>query len=193
MVLAGVTAGVFAQGTIVYYNRITGSVVAPVYGLEVPDPTVSKIGNSQTYTGPALAGAGYTASLWAGAAGTAANALTLVPDSLKGFRTGGFAGAIDNSGQLIAIPGVGEGSSAALQLRVWDNLGGTITSWEAALAAGVAAGSSAVFDSLALGGLAPAPNMVGLESFNIYVVPEPSTFVLAGLGAAALLIFRRRK
>jgi hypothetical protein len=32
-----------------------------------------------------------------------------------------------------------------------------------------------------------------LERFNIYVVPEPSTFVLAGLGAAALMIIRRRR
>ena len=30
-------------------------------------------------------------------------------------------------------------------------------------------------------------------SFNLYMVPEPSTFALAGLGAAALMIFRRRK
>ena len=29
--------------------------------------------------------------------------------------------------------------------------------------------------------------------FNLYFVPEPSTFALAGLGAAALMIFRRRK
>jgi hypothetical protein len=36
----------------------------------------------------------------------------------------------------------------------------------------------------------PAP-MTGFQGFTI-VVPEPSTFALAGLGAAALLIFRRR-
>ncbi len=36
-------------------------------------------------------------------------------------------------------------------------------------------------------------NMENFRSFNIYTVPEPSTFVLAGLGAASLLIFRRRK
>jgi hypothetical protein len=34
---------------------------------------------------------------------------------------------------------------------------------------------------------------VGMAPFGIGFLPEPSTFALAGLGAAALLIFRRRK
>jgi hypothetical protein len=33
----------------------------------------------------------------------------------------------------------------------------------------------------------------GWTSFSLMVTPEPSTFVLAGLGAAGLLLFRRRK
>jgi hypothetical protein len=32
-----------------------------------------------------------------------------------------------------------------------------------------------------------------LGSISVHVVPEPATFALAGIGAAALLIFRRRK
>jgi hypothetical protein len=38
--------------------------------------------------------------------------------------------------------------------------------------------------------------MTGLTAFNLTenpVIPEPSTFALAGLGLASLLLFRRRK
>lgn len=38
-----------------------------------------------------------------------------------------------------------------------------------------------------------AGNMQGFQVFSTTVVPEPSTFALAGLGLAGLLIFRRRK
>jgi hypothetical protein len=38
-----------------------------------------------------------------------------------------------------------------------------------------------------------APVNFFLDNVNCYVVPEPSTFALAGLGALALLIARRRK
>jgi hypothetical protein len=38
-----------------------------------------------------------------------------------------------------------------------------------------------------------ATPFVGLTMANIAPIPEPSSFALAGLGAAALLIFRRRK
>ncbi|MDQ6630882.1 MAG: hypothetical protein M3Y82_03890, partial [Verrucomicrobiota bacterium] len=54
--------GAFAQGTIVYNNRVVGSIVAPVFGPEVGSPTLAKTGNTaagfpvgtQTYTGAPL-------------------------------------------------------------------------------------------------------------------------------------------
>jgi hypothetical protein len=199
LVVTGVSS--FAQGTIVYYNRVANSVVAPIYGSEL-DPTISKTGNTsagfpagtQAYGGLALTGTGYYVTLWAGPAGSTFDQLSLVPGSLKTFRTGSFAGAIDNSGGVIAIPGIGEGAQAALQLRAWDNRGGTITSWEQViLDITIAQGASAIFTSPALGGNAPPPNLGGMQSFNLKLVPEPGTYTLIGLGTFAIWIFRRRK
>jgi hypothetical protein len=42
------------------------------------------------------------------------------------------------------------------------------------------------------GAIVPTPDLSGLQSFNLRVVPEPSTIALGVLGAAALL-YRRRK
>jgi hypothetical protein len=203
LLILTLSAGVlhsYSQGTIVYYNRVAGSVVAPVYGLETPDSSVMKVGNTsagfpagtQTYTGPLLAGTGYSVGLWAGPEGS--SELAFVPGSLNSFRTGGFAGAINNSGGVIAIPGVSEGSRAALQLRAWDNIGGTITSWEGTFAPTYfgSRGASAIFTSPLLGGNAPPPNMAGLQSFHLYPVPEPSVIGLMVLSAFLFLGRRRR-
>jgi hypothetical protein len=63
-------------------------------------------------------------------------------------------------------------------------------------------GASAVATSVTLAAPpSPSPNIFGTSAgqiggFNLLMnapVPEPSTFALAGLGAATLLIFRRRK
>lgn len=209
LVLAGCVftcaASVFAQGTIVFNNRVVGSVVAPVYAKDPANPSVQQIGNTANgfpagttvYGGAALAGTGYTAQLWGAAgAGAAEGSLAAATGySTAGFRTGAAAGLWTTSTDAAIIPGAGEGSVATLQVRAWDNQGGTITTWAAAQAAGVDSGKSALFNSQPLGGVSAPPNLVGLTSFSLTgtPVPEPSTFALAGLGAVALLIFRRRK
>jgi len=53
-------------------------------------------------------------------------------------------------------------------------------------------GHSAAF-SITPAQLGTAPGLGGMPSFQVIGVPEPSTFALAGLGLASLLIFRRRK
>ena len=55
-----------------------------------------------------------------------------------------------------------------------------------------AGATGAVFDiALATGG-SPVPTIPS-EALVVAIVPEPTSFALAGLGAAALMIFRRRK
>jgi hypothetical protein len=210
LILAGCVftcaASVFAQGTIVFNNHVVGSIVAPVYGVDPANPSVPQSGNTANgfpvgttvYGGATLSGTGFTAQLWGGPANSPVTALQAATGySLAGFRTGAAAGLWTTSADAAIIPGVGEGQIATLQVRAWDNAGGTITTWAAATAPGstVASGSSSLFQSQALGGVSAPPNLVGLLSFSLAggAVPEPSTFALAGLGAVALLIFRRRK
>lgn len=92
-----------------------------------------------------------------------------------------------------ATPGVG----VVGQVRVWDTTFGSYAA--AKLAQGSQWFESPLF--LITPALVPPntpPNLVGLGSGVIYslnynAVPEPSSIVLAGLGAASLLLFRRRK
>jgi len=205
--------GAFGQGVINFNNRVTGSVIAPIFGVDPSDPHTLKQGNPASYN-PApvptgtqnygqaapLQGAGFTASLWA------ANT-TLADDQLQSIATAPFRVTTSAtlwgfwqppSGAQPTVPGVvgGGADRAKFQVRVWDNRGGTITSWAQVLADdSVARGWSTIFVVNApLGQVGTPPNLVGLEGFNLYTpVPEPSVIALGVLGAGCLFMLRRRK
>lgn len=201
----GCAVSVFGQGEVIFYNFFS-DFRSHVYG-----PNASNAGLVQTGNGAndissgttdwsaasgwsGLLGTGFTAQLWAAPGANQAES-SLQPLAITTtFQTvAAGAGVLKNAGS-VPIPNAPEGSIATLELRVWDNQGGTITSYAAAVAAGAAVGSSPIFNSQPLGLVTvTVPELIGLQSFNIHAVPEPSTFALAGLGAAALLIFRRRK
>jgi hypothetical protein len=173
-----------AQGTITFNNRITGIV----------DFKVSLLSPSNVST--FLDGSGYSVQLFVGAAGSSSEALVPVAGSLTTFRSGNAAGYFNNLGD-IAIPGFAGGSTVAIQLRAWDNAGGTLTSYAAALAANRAVGSSIVVNTMEpLGGAgnppATATTLAGLTAFNIAVVPEPGVMSLAAIGGLGLLALRRK-
>jgi hypothetical protein len=79
-----------------------------------------------------------------------------------------------------------------VQVRAWYNGNGVYSSYTEALAAGHNVGKSNPV--LVLLGLPPGPipELTGLQPFTVGI-PEPSTFVLAALGGALLLLFRRRR
>lgn len=198
--IACTASSVLGQGQLNYSIRVTGSIVGHVYDtrLSASQGTTQISGNtaaetqpgSQTYDGPVLQGTGFSAQLWAAnGAGQAIDLLTPVAGSIVGFRSGATLGGtiVPLTLDIAQVP---VGGTGTFMLRAWDNAGGTITSYaEAAVR-----GQSALFNvaSLTTNPNIP-PNMAEFQSFNIYAVPEPSTFILAGLGAASLLIFRRRK
>lgn len=193
-----------AQGTVNFNNRVTtgagaqGAIITHVYGPDPADPTVRKTGNSasdnppgsQIYSGALLAGTGFTVQLWGiGGVTTDMNALLLADNGTTSFRTGsgaGFIAPLADAAVIRSAP-AGAGSRATLQLRVWDNQGGTITSWSQAIGSLTAKGYSDLFTpNFDLGGGAVLPpNLIGLTSFAIMPAPEPSGFafgIVASLG-----------
>jgi hypothetical protein len=202
----GVVANVSAQGTLYFGNYINGILLAPIFAPDPGNPSSEQHGQSELgiqqgtsiYNGPLLAGSGYSVALYAGPYGSSADSLHLAATSTFLSSTDGSLPAGLWLPSVVTIPGVLAGSSVTVDIRVWDNRGGTVTSWEAALQdPTVARGSSGAFSPLGLLGGSPqfpvnSPLfLMGLKSFNIAVqVPEPAVFAL--LAVAGILLYRRK-
>lgn len=199
--------GALGQGTVRNVNNVTGLLSARIYGVDPANPTVQKQGNdasgvpagSTVYGGAALAGTGFTVQLW-GIGGTTAdrNSLQLAINGTSSFRTGSAAGIWTETLAIIPNAPGGSGSHATLEVRVWDNKGGTITTWEAALAAWHAGttflATSPLFgvDNLGDGGVTPPAILLNLRSFNTPLIPEPSILGIATACGLGLLLRKRR-
>lgn len=176
LAVAGFAVSATAQGVVVFKNFGTGlnspSNLTPVPLVYNTDGTTR------------LAGTGFTAELLGGS--TAGSLASLAPT--VGFGTGNFAGTFSPSSS-VAVPGVAAGSTAFLQVRVWDNQGGTVTSYNSA----TLRNQSVVFQVALADALAPSlPILVGMNSFSLAVVPEPSVIALSILGVGALLLRRKK-
>jgi hypothetical protein len=201
-----------SQGFIAFNNYgINGSPIAPIYGPEVNSPQEQKWGNAaeaipsgvQTYTGIPLAGANYIVEGWYSLTPVADiyelnTAASVLLNSTSTFLPNGLFARDD--AYIPVIPNVGN-PGVYLQVRAWDNGGGQFSTWteawEAAMAgSGKAVGWSKVFWQDVAQGAAPPAGLRNFESFNIFIVPEPSTFALLGLGGLVcglvLLLLRRR-
>lgn len=193
LIAVGAAASVLAQGTLTFNNRVTGTVVAKIYGPQAGSPGERLTGNSAVYTGAPLSGTGWFAELWAApGANQPESSLTAMAGSRTTFRTGTAAGFITAPPADIAITGAAANTVATLQVRAWD---AAYATYDAAVQAKAIYGWSALFNSSPLAGAPPAPStsfIDGFQSFNVAVVPEPSTFALLGLGALGMLIFRRK-
>jgi hypothetical protein len=217
--------GAFGQGTVNFNNRLTsgsppdtGPVVAPFFDVNPANPFERKSGNptsdwngtsgpspiptgTQTYAGAPLVGTGFTVTLWAANAQQPDDALVLISTTTMTTRSQlNFKGFINAPSIAPVVPGAAGNTSdrAKFEIRVWDNKGGTITSWQQVLLAqnnNVARGMSGILtiDSPLGVGSTPSPTLQNLRSFQLFVVPEPSVIALGVLGAGCLFLLRRRK
>jgi hypothetical protein len=187
---ASLAIGAFGQGSINVSDAnstgglaytTAGNYYSGTYGLEVLYLNASAVPTSLTGANTdyaLLSGLGFTsAHVYANQTITSANA---------GVFT---LGELDIAGVSTA------GASVVLALAAWNNSSAT---WATGTAAsGALAGVATFVNPTANYTAVPAPIPADLTGFTtdlvMTTVPEPTTLALAGLGAAALLIFRRRK
>ena len=198
--LVGVVACSFAQGTINFVN--TPATLISAGGVSAPGSATSQfnfaifLAASDTVNGIGQSGP---------AIGT--GSLFLTPNGANVNGTG--AGRLANASSLATTGGFGPGSTVDFIVRGWSaNAGATyaeaLAFWNnGSPSANMYIGQSLVGNDLVLGGGAiGASGVMGAGAFQVggfnlglvpaVVVPEPSSLVLAGLGAASLLAFRRR-
>jgi hypothetical protein len=96
-------------------------------------------------------------------------------------------------GGLHYLQGSSVGESVLIYVIAWQKSFGIDP--VAAAAAGAPVGFSAPISFVLGSAASPGGSLAnaGLGQFGVAAVPEPTTFALLGLGAAGLLIFRRRK
>lgn len=195
--LAAFSTAVFAQGKVALVSD-TASLVVLSDTLYNPADSSLKglpIGN----TTPLPSGVTLIAALFGGATqGT----MTLQTSVLLNSTTIPAGNIPQTRVTLTGIAGIASGTAIGastpwFQVQIWDN---AYASYAASAAAGSYVGQGAMFQmnpgpSIAYTLTAPPGVNSTWTEGNIVVglVPEPTSFALVGLGAAAMLIFRRRK
>ena len=189
----------FGQGCL-GYSMYTGGAGKEkrVYGIDPSDPWSSLLGGPRV----ALAGDGYSAELFWGKVDATEADLQPVEGSVTGFKTSmPGTGMIVGSSKL-CLAGVQPGEKVTLQLRAWDNQGGTLKTWADLLHSSSAArGESVLIRNYELAGLDSnnIPHVgtghlssAGLQSFGLHLVPEASPLLLTSFGLIAVGLLRRK-
>jgi hypothetical protein len=190
--LSALTTGAFAQGLVTFLNNNSTLSSATVNGVSAATSGAA----GSWYYGLLIAAPGTT-------------------DATKFSFSGVYATNLATAGRFfggsgVSVPGWVAGDSKAYEIAVWssslghDFQAGWLTGTFGAAGnfglSAIATGTSGGFGSPATPSYNLFGGATGLQAgFNAPAVggtppvPEPTSMALAGLGAAALLIFRRRK
>ena len=184
----------FAQGRVQFNNLVSGNAIT-VSGIRDQGPGAGAAGAS--------VGANYSIQLLWAPVGTYTNENALVAAALGSsaatpfFGTTGGSPTTDGAGLFDAgtVPNpVGTSmlvGNYTMLARAWFN-NGQFATYDLAKVSGRNTGYI-IFNQSATAFPAGAPSTI-FPSFTVgLIIPEPSTFALVGLGAACLLLFRRRK
>jgi hypothetical protein len=197
-IMSVAAASAFAQGVVNFLND-SGTLTSPPDRL-VRFATGLTPGNVFGTNNAPLVGTNFQAQLYYGASTAPDSALVAVSSAPARFRASTTTlPGVWASGGLRTLSGFDFGSGQVkLQVRVWDIANGA--TYEAAALSGngvLGTSQSFLYTMPATAGDPPGNFvMAGFTTFSAtggVIIPEPGTLALAGMGAAALLMFRRRK
>jgi PEP-CTERM putative exosortase interaction domain len=220
MLVMAAGSSAFAQG---YFNFSTGgkfvwddyttpagnAVVAPgnvnvafLWATTNNSPVagIGAVGNPTNGPSLSLAGDPWGAILTNGdnftlAQDSSSGLIATIPNIASGFTKGGIA---YNAGNAFQVAGTVSGGIYEIFIIGWSSAYADPIA-AAAANAPVGWGNTFIYLSGSTSSTIPSGQPLasfsasGAGAFGVSPVPEPTTFALAGLGAAALLIFRRRK
>jgi len=171
--VAGMTAGAFAQGTVILENDLgTGNVTL------------------NSLAGPlATKGSFQVALLWYNGSSFVQEGAVYTSGANSQDGNGYFYG------ETVTVPTFA--NQGTFEVEGWT---GNFANYAAAVGGGAYVGLTASFVNNEGNPATPTPAVAingstgsGWNGNLVLIVPEPSTIALGGLGAAALLLFRRRK
>lgn len=185
-VVATTALTMYGQGRVGFNNTFSGTLIGITSNASQAAPGEGAAG--------AHLGSNYSIQLlWAlgsfatQAAFNAANPSSSLAVAMVGTTGNDATGAGFFDGGVVAMNGAA--GTYTMQARAWFNNGQFATY---ASAAGHNQGVSPLF-SVNVTAPPTGVNNTSVPAFVVQIIPEPATFALAGLGAAALLLFRRRK